>query len=108
MRFEDFKNMEPNEVVNKLIQYLDMKNEVSFNIQLDPRDLENPDKSLLRIWDKVNSDGEKVETLRIPIEKEKYEELLSLLKQNYGYIHPSNRINKSLADIGRFIPTPWS
>jgi hypothetical protein len=94
--------MEPNEVVNKLIPYLDMKNEVSFNIQLDPRDLENPDKSLLRIWDKVYSDGEKVDsqyqtafrwqTLRIPIEKEKYEELLSLLKQNYG------------SDRGRFIP----
>jgi hypothetical protein len=97
LRFEDFKNMEPNEVVNKLIPYLDMKNEVSFNIQLDPRDPENPGKSILRIWDKVMRDGDKVDSLRIPIEKEKYEELLSLLKQNYGSV-------SSNPDRGRYIP----
>jgi hypothetical protein len=80
LSYEDFKNMEPNEVVSKLIPYLDMKNEVKFNIQLDPRDPENPGKSILRIWDNRQSS----ESLRIPIEKEKYEEILSLLKQNYG------------------------
>jgi|LakMenEpi03Aug12_release.lakeMendotaPanAssembly.Ray.scaffolds.fasta_scaffold702720_1 hypothetical protein len=80
LSYKDFKNMEPNEVVNKLIPYLDMKNEVKFNIQLDPKDPENPGKSILRIWDNQQSS----ESLRIPIEKEKYEEILSLLKQNYG------------------------
>lgn len=92
LSYEDFKNMEPNEVVNKLIPYLDMKNEVSFNIQLDPRDPENPGKSVLRIWDKVKTENQERDSLRIPIEKEKYEELLSLLKQNYG------------SDRGRYVP----
>jgi hypothetical protein len=92
LRFEDFSNMEPNEVVNKLIPYLDMKNEISFSIQLDPRDPENPGKSILRIW---NEPFNQNRILRIPIEKDKYEELFSLLKKNYNAFTPANQLESS-------------
>jgi len=91
--FKDFSKMKPEEVVNKLIPYLDMKYEVSFNIQLDPEDPENPGKSILRIW---NERGEIDNQLRITIERDKYEELLSLLTKNYGCFK------------GRYIPNRYT
>jgi hypothetical protein len=82
--FDDLSNLSPEEVINKLIPSLDMKVKILFNIQLEEKDPENPGKSVLKIWDKGEFNQDSL--LRIPIEKEKYEELVSLLytSQNYN------------------------
>jgi|688.fasta_scaffold105107_2 hypothetical protein len=97
LELEDFSNMEPNEIVDRLIHYFrkvsksdNMTSNLSFNIQLYPEYYdhtgEEVDRYVLRMWDgsrRVLPTGRK--PLKIFIEKDKYEELRSIIENNFGF-----------------------